>query len=58
MNITNTMCRLSDLTQEQIDGLVSKVNESTYIDFMPCELFIGFSKKEIGVLGQEWTTQQ
>jgi hypothetical protein len=45
MKITNTMCRLSDLTPEQVDSLVLEVYENKYIDFMPCELFIGFSKK-------------
>jgi hypothetical protein len=42
-NITNTMCRLSDLTQEQIDSLVAAMPDSHDFDFGNYECFIGFT---------------
>jgi hypothetical protein len=43
MNIKNTMCRLSDLTKEQIDRLVEALPDSGYFDFGVHEHFIGFN---------------
>jgi hypothetical protein len=42
MNITNTMCRLADLTQEQIDSLVDAMPNSYFFNFNSGEEFIGF----------------
>jgi hypothetical protein len=46
MNITNTMCRLSELTQEQIDSLVDAMPASVYLErgWYP-EQALGFDKK-------------
>jgi hypothetical protein len=43
MNIKNTMCRLSDLTKEQIDRIVEALPDSGYFDFGVHEHFIGFN---------------
>jgi hypothetical protein len=54
MNIKNTMCRLSNLTQEQIDNLVYAMPESDYFDFSINEPFIGFNaNKNSGTFLQE-----
>jgi hypothetical protein len=42
MNITNTMCRLADLTQEQIDSLVDAMPNSYFFNSNSDEEFIGF----------------
>jgi hypothetical protein len=42
MDITNTMCRLADLTQEQIDSLVEAMPTSRAFEFLEEENFIGF----------------
>jgi hypothetical protein len=42
MNITNTMCRLSELSQWEIDSLVDNMPISDYFSFYSEELFIGF----------------
>jgi hypothetical protein len=42
-NITNTMCRLSDLTQEQIDSLVDNMPIDNLTSFNKAEKFIGFN---------------
>jgi FtsZ-binding cell division protein ZapB len=42
MNITNTMCRLSELSQWEIDSLVDNMPISDYFNFYSEELFIGF----------------
>jgi hypothetical protein len=47
--IKNTMCRLADLTQEQIDSLVDAMPEGGCFDFLKVEGFIGF--ESIGVAG-------
>jgi hypothetical protein len=46
MSITNTMCRLSDLTQEQIDRLIDAMPLSVYLErgWYP-ERVLGFDKK-------------
>jgi hypothetical protein len=49
MNITNTMCRLSELTQEQIDSLVDAMPASSYFDFKGDD-FIGLTE------GHNWGT--
>ena len=41
MNIKNTMCRLRDLTQEQIDSLVAEMPNSNLFDFVSGEPYIG-----------------
>jgi hypothetical protein len=41
MNITNTMCRLSDLTQEQMDSLVDAMPSSGFYKINDTEPFIG-----------------
>jgi hypothetical protein len=41
-NIRNTMCRLSDLTQGQIDSLVYAMPDSKYYQWGAVELLIGF----------------
>ena len=41
--IKNTMCRLADLTQEQIDSLVDVMPDNGRFDFLNLEGFIGFS---------------
>jgi hypothetical protein len=41
MNITNTMCRLEDLTQEQIDSLVDAMPSSDFYEIDDTEMFIG-----------------
>ena len=41
MSIRNTMCRLSDLTKEQIDNLVDAIPDSNYFDFYGNEPYIG-----------------
>jgi hypothetical protein len=41
-NIRNTMCRLSDLTQEQKVSLVSEMPDSYFFNFNSDEGFIGF----------------
>jgi hypothetical protein len=41
-NIKNTMCRLSDLTQEQIDSLVEAMPDSNYYQWGVVERLIGF----------------
>ena len=41
MSIRNTMCRLSDLTNEQIDNLVDAMPDSNYFDFYGNEPYIG-----------------
>jgi hypothetical protein len=43
MNITNTMCRLRDLTQEQIDSLVDNMPIDNLTSFNKAEKFIGFN---------------
>jgi hypothetical protein len=51
MNITNTMCRLSELTQEQIDSLVDAMPEFCFIKSrggMPDISKIGFSRNNAG----------
>jgi hypothetical protein len=40
-NIKNTMCRLRDLTQEQIDSLVDAMPDSDFFDFIGEESYIG-----------------
>jgi hypothetical protein len=42
MNIKNTMCRLSELSQWEIDSLVDNMPNGEYFDFYIGELFIGF----------------
>jgi hypothetical protein len=42
-NITNTMCRLSDLTREQANSLVAAMPDSVNFDFGNYECFIGFT---------------
>jgi hypothetical protein len=42
-NIKNTMCRLSDLTQEQIYSLVDAMPNSNYWRWSSCEGCIGFT---------------
>ena len=42
-NIKNTMCRLSKLTQEQINSLVAAMPDSDSFDFGNYECFIGFT---------------
>ena len=44
--IKNTMCRLADLTQEQIDSLVDAMPESVYLErsWQPADA-LGFDKK-------------
>jgi hypothetical protein len=44
MNITNTMCRLSDLTQEQIDSLVDAIPKSGLCDFSTGSPLIGATR--------------
>ena len=43
MDIINTMCRLSDLTQEQRDSLVEAMPASRAFEFLEEENFIGFN---------------
>jgi hypothetical protein len=43
MNITNTMCRLSYLTQEQIDSLVDAMPDDGFSNIVSSESFIGYS---------------
>ncbi len=43
MNIKNTMCRLSDLTKEQVDSLVEAMPASRAFEFLEEENFIGFN---------------
>ena len=45
MDIKNTMCRLSDLTQEQIDSLVKAMPESDLCDFSTSSPLIGVTKE-------------
>jgi hypothetical protein len=40
-NITNTMCRLSDLSQWEIDSLVDAMPDSDFFDFIGEESYIG-----------------
>jgi hypothetical protein len=42
MNIKNTMCRLSDLTQEQVNNLVAAISESDYCQWELDDCLIGF----------------
>jgi hypothetical protein len=42
MNIKNTMCRLSDLTKDQIDSLVAEMPDSYFFNLNSDEEFIGF----------------
>jgi hypothetical protein len=42
MNIKNTMCRISDLTKEQINSLVEAMPASRAFEFLEEEYFIGF----------------
>jgi hypothetical protein len=42
-NIKNTMCRLADLTQEQIDSLVDNMPIDNLTSFNKAEKFIGFN---------------
>jgi hypothetical protein len=54
MNITNTMCRLSELTERQKQSLVYAMPESDYFDFSINEPFIGFNEnKNSGTFLQE-----
>jgi hypothetical protein len=53
MNITNTMCRLEDLTQEQIDSLVEIMPRGPYFDFDDEEKLIGFTESDAGT----WESQ-
>ena len=48
-NIKNTMCRLADLTQEQINSLVAVMPDDGCFDFIKVECFIGF--ESIGIAG-------
>jgi hypothetical protein len=41
MNIKNTMCRLRDLTQAQINSLVNAMPDSDFFDFIGEESYIG-----------------
>ena len=50
MNIRNTMCRLSDLTQEQIDSLVEAMPDSDCFDFYGDEPYVGVN------VGGDWGT--
>jgi hypothetical protein len=43
MNIINTMCRISDLTQEQIDSLVDAMPDDGFSDIVSSESFVGYS---------------
>ena len=45
MSIINTMCRLSDLTNEQIDKLVDAMPDSGFFHFYGNERYIGVTKK-------------
>jgi hypothetical protein len=45
MNITNTMCRLSKLSQEQINSIKSIAPDDGFLDFYVEEINIGFSEK-------------
>ena len=49
-NIKNTMCRLSDLTQEQIDSLVEAMPDSDCFDFYGDEPYVGVN------VGGDWGT--
>ena len=44
MNIKNTMCRLSDLTQDQIASLVAAMPYDAYFDFYEGEPYIGVTQ--------------
>jgi hypothetical protein len=52
-NITNTMCRLSDLTQEQIDSLVIAMPTTPYFNFADSEVLIGFHDSDVGTWRSE-----
>jgi hypothetical protein len=52
-NITNTMCRLSDLTQEQIDSLVIAMPTTPYFNFADSEVSIGFHDSDVGTWRSE-----
>jgi hypothetical protein len=43
MDITNTMCRLADLTRDQANNLVATIPDSDNFDFGNYECFIGFT---------------
>jgi hypothetical protein len=56
MNITNTMCRLSDLTKEKIDSLVDAMPESRAFEFGDDD-FIGVTEaKTWGTWGERFHT--
>jgi hypothetical protein len=42
-NIKNTMCRLSDLTQEQIDSLSEEMPDNGFLEIVASEYLIGYS---------------
>jgi hypothetical protein len=48
MNIINTMCKLSELSQWEIDSIVDAMPRSPYFDFDRDEKFIGFTECDAG----------
>jgi hypothetical protein len=42
INIKNTMCRLSDLTQQQVNSVVKAISESDYCQWVLDDCLIGF----------------